>query len=250
MLQNLTRRVFTLRQDSPNQTRDDANETDIETIRQSEIFPLKNPNVLTQQEIDSLYQMGFALGDIITCWKIHKFADVEEAVNYLLIDRATAVENKRKKSMLNDNDINSEQLMLNSNKLNNKKVSTNDDIITQRESEGNKNRLSLIKVNSIMKSSDPMSRNAKEINLISNSNTDSAVDFNEIKEQISKKNALIISKIDVASLENPSLCKLCYMNSVSNDTYKTHFACSHDFYCKECVKTYLTYKIINGKGEI
>ena len=246
MLQNLTRRVFTLRHDSPNQTRDDANETDIETIRQSEIFPLKNPNVLTQQEIDSLYQMGFALGDIITCWKIHKCVDVEEAVNYLLIDRATAVENKRKKSMLNDNDINSEQLMLNSNKLNNKKVSTNDDIITQRESEGNKNRPSLIKVNSIMKRSDPMSRNAKETNLISNSNSDSAVDFNEIKEQISKKNALIISKIDVASLENPSLCKLCYMNSVSNDTYKTHFACSHDFYCKECVKTYLTYKIING----
>ena len=37
--------------------------------------------------------------------------------------------------------------MLNNNKLQNKKVSTNDDIITQRESEGNKNRPSLIKVN-------------------------------------------------------------------------------------------------------
>ena len=35
MLQNLTRRVFTLRHDSPNQTRDDVNETDIDTIRQS-----------------------------------------------------------------------------------------------------------------------------------------------------------------------------------------------------------------------
>ena len=56
MLQHLTRRVFTLRNDSPEQTKDDINETDIETIRQSEVFPLKNPNVLTQQEIDSLYQ--------------------------------------------------------------------------------------------------------------------------------------------------------------------------------------------------
>ena len=247
MLQHLTRRVFTLRNDSPEQTKDDINETDIETIRQSEVFPLKNPNVLTQQEIDSLYQMGFALGDILTCWKIHKFADVEEAVNYLLIDQAQAVENKRKKSMQIDNDTNSEQLMLNSNKLKNKKASANEDIITQRETEGNNNnRPSFIKVNSIKKTNDLISRNAKVTSLISSSNSISSIDYNEIKEEITKRNALIISKIDISSFENPSLCKICYMNSVSNETYKTHFACSHDFYCKECIKTYLTYKIING----
>lgn len=244
MLRNLTRRVFTMKSDSPDRTRDDINETDIDSIRKFEIFPSKNREHLSQEDIDALYQMGFSLGDILTCWKIHKFIDVEEAIHYLMIDSQQEEYQKHQTEPY----CNSEKLDL--NRKIRKKKSNNDDFnfqITRRESDAvnmNSNNINnnytLIRVT---QNNETASRNIKT-SVISSSNSLISLYKNEIIENIRKRNNDIISKIDINSFNTPNLCQICYDNTTNDNNM--NFSCGHNFYCKSCLNQYLINKIKNN----
>ena len=106
----------------------------------------------------------------------------------------------------------------------------------------NNNKNSLIQSNKILNSG-LINNNNKNINistsnnLISSSQSDRKKKFDFGKIEIPKETLLLF--------ESPDVCRICFSNKI-NPNNKAQISCGH-FFCDNCIKTYLTNKIINGQ---
>ena len=106
----------------------------------------------------------------------------------------------------------------------------------------NNNKNSLIQSNKILNSG-LINNNNKNINistsnnLISSSQSDRKKKFDFGKIEIPKETLLLF--------ESPDVCRICFSNKI-NPNNKAQISCGH-FFCDNCIKIYLTNKIINGQ---
>ncbi len=148
-----------------------------------------------------------------------------------------------------------------SNIKNNSNVNNNSNNISKKQSKEIKNNISinskinnqtnneysqtpLIQNNNINTLLQSKNQNDKNINVSTSNNLISS------SSQSERKIKLDFGKIEIPKetlelFESPNICRICFSNKI-NPQNKAQISCGH-FFCDNCIKTYLTNKIINGQ---
>ena len=148
-----------------------------------------------------------------------------------------------------------------SNIKNNSNVNNNSNNISKKQSKEIKNNISinskinnqtnneysqtpLIENNNINTLLQSKNQNDKNINVSTSNNLISSSSQSERKKKLDF-GKIEIPKETLELFESPNICRICFSNKI-NPQNKAQISCGH-FFCDNCIKTYLTNKIINGQ---
>ena len=199
--------------------------------------------------ISDLCEMGYDIDSLSLLLENHKFNTVDEAINLFSINPLTKKYNhkfyKLKKSekcgICNDKyethnncDINEKNEIIIPPKLSNNYNSNTAKTLNLEDS---------YRIDTELK---PFNISNKKINKNNQKQKPRRLKTN--KSNKSNKSDFIYGKIKISAetqklFENPNICTICYENLINKNNI-SHL-CNH-FFCDNCIKTYLTNKIISG----
>ena len=199
--------------------------------------------------ISDLCEMGYDIDSLSLLLENHKFSTVDEAINLFSINPLTKKYNhkfyKLKKSekcgICNDKyethnncDINEKNEIIIPPKLSNNYNSNTAKTLNLEDS---------YRIDTELK---PFNISNKKINKNNQKQKPRRLKTN--KSNKSNKSDFIYGKIKISAetqklFENPNICTICYEKLINKNNI-SHL-CNH-FFCDNCIKTYLTNKIISG----
>ena len=121
--------------------------------------------------------------------------------------------------------------------IQNEKSSNNINSIIKTSNQNSNNILNNNNINNITLNNNNKNINVQSSNLILSTQSDrkKKLDFGKI--EIPKETLLLF--------DSPDVCRICFSNNI-NPNNIAQITCGH-FFCDNCIKTYLTNKIINGQ---
>ena len=194
--------------------------------------------------INDLCEMGYDIDSLSFLIEKHKFNNVDEAINLLSINPLTKKYNHNfYKLKKNDNcGICNDKY----ERHNNYNIKKKNEIIIPPLYSNNYNSNSAKSLNS--EDSYRIDTELKPFNVKNKKINKENKKPRRLKSNKSNKSDFIYGKIKISAetqklFENPNICTICYENLINKNNI-SHL-CNH-FFCDNCIKTYLTNKIISG----
>ncbi len=194
--------------------------------------------------INDLCEMGYDIDSLSFLIEKHKFNNVDEAITLLSINPLTKKYNHNfYKLKKNDNcGICNDKY----ERHNNYNIKKKNEIIIPPLYSNNYNSNSAKSFNS--EDSYRIDTELKPFNVKTTKINKENKKPRRLKSNKSNKSDFIYGKIKISAetqklFENPNICTICYENLINKNNI-SHL-CNH-FFCDNCIKTYLTNKIISG----